>query len=685
MAAPDLTGRTISSTYKDLLQVSNSNAGVDSTSRSVQDGGGDVSAMELSTTGVKSTGTLDVTGNTTLGGDLTLGSTTTVDAIRDEDTMSSDSATSLATQQSIKAYVDTQDGTKADSSHTHTLSDVTDSGTAAAKDVPSTGDASSAQVVMGDDSRLTDARTPSSHTHTLSEVTDSGTAAAKDVPSSGDASSTQVVMGDDSRLTEVTLAGTPDYITISGQEITRNQIDLAADVTGSLPDGNIASAATWNALTTNATHTGEVTGSGALTVADNVIDEANLKVDNAPTDDYVLTAKSSAAGGLTWASAGSGSGDMTGVDITAGDGLDISQSNTTSGDYTATISADLKANGGIVVESTELAVDLGASSITGTLAAGDGGTGLTSISTLLNSNTTASDVGLGSVENTALSTWAGTTNVTTLGTISSGTWNGTTIAAAQGGTGSSSYVTGDILFADSTSTLDKLSADTAGFVLTSNGTGTAPSWQAASGGVGDITAVTAGTGISGGGTSGDVTVNLDLGSLTDDTGNGDTSGWSAGDFVAIVEGGGDEKKIKPPAEMIIAVSDETTAISSTQTGTSAAAHFMVPRAMTVTEVKISLTVKDTSTFSFVEVRIRDCGDDPETSSTPTLITDSVLYASDTGTSSGTAATNTASTTEFNSSSSSYSLDEDDFVRVEIGGVGDGAAQGLKVYLLGYWT
>ena len=107
------------------------------------------------------------------------------------------------------------------------------------------------------------------------------------------------------------------------------------------------------------------------------------------------------------ASGGGGSGDMTGVDITAGDGLDITQSNTTSGDYTATISADLKANGGLVIESTEIAVDLGASSITGTLAAGDGGTGLTSIATLLNSNTTASDVGLGSVENTALSTWAG--------------------------------------------------------------------------------------------------------------------------------------------------------------------------------------------------------------------------------------------------------------------------------------
>jgi len=38
--------------------------------------------------------------------------------------------------------------------------------------------------------------------------------------------------------TNVTLAGTPDYITISGQEITRNAIDLANDVTGFLPVAN---------------------------------------------------------------------------------------------------------------------------------------------------------------------------------------------------------------------------------------------------------------------------------------------------------------------------------------------------------------------------------------------------------------------------------------------------------------
>ena len=57
--------------------------------------------------------------------------------------------------------------------------------------------------------------------------------------------------------------------------------------------------------------------------------------------------------------------------ITAGDGLDKSAN---------TLSVDLKSNGGIVIESTEMAVDLSASSITGTLAVSDGGTGATSAS-----------------------------------------------------------------------------------------------------------------------------------------------------------------------------------------------------------------------------------------------------------------------------------------------------------------
>jgi len=57
--------------------------------------------------------------------------------------------------------------------------------------------------------------------------------------------------------------------------------------------------------------------------------------------------------------------------ITAGNGLDKSGN---------TLSLDLKSNGGLVIESTELALDLSASSITGTLAISDGGTGATSAS-----------------------------------------------------------------------------------------------------------------------------------------------------------------------------------------------------------------------------------------------------------------------------------------------------------------
>ena len=60
--------------------------------------------------------------------------------------------------------------------------------------------------------------------------------------------------------------------------------------------------------------------------------------------------------------------------IIAGDGLDKSGN---------TLSVDLKANGGLVIESTELALKLNASSITGTLAIGDGGTGATTASAAL--------------------------------------------------------------------------------------------------------------------------------------------------------------------------------------------------------------------------------------------------------------------------------------------------------------
>lgn len=63
-------------------------------------------------------------------------------------------------------------------SHTHTLSEIADAGTAAAKAVPASGNASSTQVVLGSDTRLTDSRAPTSHAH--GSITNQGTIGSGD-------------------------------------------------------------------------------------------------------------------------------------------------------------------------------------------------------------------------------------------------------------------------------------------------------------------------------------------------------------------------------------------------------------------------------------------------------------------------------------------------------------------------
>ena len=71
------------------------------------------------------------------------------------------------------------------------------------------------------------------------------------------------------------------------------------------------------------------------------------------------------------------------------------------------------------------------------------------------------------------------TNISIAGfQITAGVWAGTAISAVNGGTGQVSYTIGDILYASSTTALSKLSAGTAGSVLTSNGAGAAPSYKA---------------------------------------------------------------------------------------------------------------------------------------------------------------------------------------------------------------
>ena len=137
---------------------------------------------------------------------------------------------------------------------------------------------------------------------------------------------------------------------------------LGSGVTGSsLTSVGTLSSGTWSASTiaTSKGGTGQTSYSNGQLLVGN--SSGSLSKATITAGSNITVTNSS--GGITIAAAAG--------QPTAGDGIDVSGSE---------VSVDLKANGGLVIESTEVAVDLSASSITGTLAVGDGGTGATSAS-----------------------------------------------------------------------------------------------------------------------------------------------------------------------------------------------------------------------------------------------------------------------------------------------------------------
>lgn len=151
---------------------------------------------------------------------------------------------------------------------------------------------------------------------------------------------------------------------------------------------------------------------------------------------------------------------------------------------------------------------------------------------------TKSDVGLSHVEDTALSTWAGSTNITTVGTISSGTWQGSAISSsyignlpaskitsgtlgiARGGTNKSTIAAYSIWYASAKDTLAELTANTTATkkFLSMKGTGSAgaaPEWSTVSA-----------TDVGLSNVSNDATLNKTTGS------KGDMIYWSADDTPA---------------------------------------------------------------------------------------------------------------------------------------------------------
>lgn len=154
---------------------------------------------------------------------------------------------------------------KAPSSHAHASADLT-SGTIATGRL-GTGSASSLTFLRGDQTWGTPVGVGDALVAlTLDQFADVTQAATKTLAIT---ESTTLAGGTQSGTNtgDATLAGTLDYITISGQQITRGAVDLATDVTGDLPFANVAQVVTDRLLGRDTAGTGDLE---ALTVGGGV-------------------------------------------------------------------------------------------------------------------------------------------------------------------------------------------------------------------------------------------------------------------------------------------------------------------------------------------------------------------------------------------------------------------------------
>lgn len=79
------------------------------------------------------------------------------------------------------------------------------------------------------------------------------------------------------------------------------------------------------------------------------------------------------------------------------------------------------------------------------------------------------------LSNTTLGSTVVNSSLTSVGTIATGVWNGTAIGSTYGGTGLTSYTTGDLIYSSSGNTLSKLGIGTAGQFL--KVVGGVPAWS----------------------------------------------------------------------------------------------------------------------------------------------------------------------------------------------------------------
>lgn len=280
------------------------------------------------------------------------------------------------------------------------------------------------------------------------------------------------VNSSDSQLSKSVAGGTD--VTLTSTEAANNVIVLTGIITANI--NVIFPVTVKNYFITNNT-----TGSFTITCKTAagtgvVVPQTNRRILTVDGTNMVFSNDSSGSGTITSITAGTG---LNGGTITTSGTINLANTAVTAGTYGGALgvhSSTVDAQGRLT------ATSFTARSVTGTsnritVTNGDGVSGSPTIdisSAYVGQNTITT---LGTI---TTGVWNGTP-ITTLGTVTTGVWNGTDVAVADGGTGVSTLTAYAPIFGGTTGTgaVQSGTVGTAGQILTSNGAGALPTFQAA--------------------------------------------------------------------------------------------------------------------------------------------------------------------------------------------------------------
>jgi hypothetical protein len=239
------------------------------------------------------------------------------------------------------------------------------------------------------------------------------------------------------------------------------------------------------------------TGAETYTIATGAVTQiAGTSIDGVTiaVNDRILIKNAPAASA---AGAGAGSANTTqpgnGIYVVTNATTNLTLSRATDADVSADVTAGMfvfvaegtaNADNGYVLTTND-AIVLNTTGLTFTQFSGAGqieaGNGLVKTGNTLNVVGTANRISVAADSIDIDANYAGQNSIVTVGTVTSGTWNATTIATTRGGTGLTSYVLGDLIYASAANTLATLAGNTVAGkrFLTQTGNGTtsaAPAW-----------------------------------------------------------------------------------------------------------------------------------------------------------------------------------------------------------------